>query len=170
MDITCVERKYKICGDGIIYYIAAKRELNEELTKKFLHEDMELKTFLEYYEIKGSQQEDEDIFPTNEISDVIEINVSGKDTKTVQIKSRKNQTFANIPPRRIREQVILKEMPREFALNDIIVFYKNKKENYDIGKLKSRFSSTLQKLKKANIVEIVNPNTNRRYRRYRILV
>lgn len=169
MNITCVERKYKVCGDGIIYFIVANRELDEELTKKFLHEDMELKTFLQYYEIKGSLI-DEDINVTNEISDIIEINVHGSDTKTVQIKSRKNQTFANIPPQRIRELVILKEMPKEFSLEDIAKLYKNKEENYDINHLKTRFSGTLQKLKKAHMVEIINPNTNRRYRRYRVLV
>lgn len=166
MNITCIERKYKVCGDGVNYFIVAKRELNEELTKKFLHEDMELKTFLEYYEIRSPQQ-DEDLFATN---DIIEISVSGTDTKAVQIKSKKDQAPVKIPSQRIREQIILNEMPKEFALEDIAIMYKNKKENYDIDNLKARFSATLQKLKKACKVEIVNPNINRRYRRYRKLV
>ncbi len=49
--ITCVERKYKVTGPRVSYLISAKKELDENITEKLLHEDMELKTFLTYYEI-----------------------------------------------------------------------------------------------------------------------
>lgn len=49
--ITCVERKYKVAGSRVSYLISAKKELDEDITEKLLHEDMELKTFLTYYEI-----------------------------------------------------------------------------------------------------------------------
>ena len=49
--VTCVERKYKVVGSRVSYMISAKKELDEDITEKLLHEDMELKTFLTYYEI-----------------------------------------------------------------------------------------------------------------------
>jgi len=53
MNVTCIERKYKVTGSGLNYFITARKELDQELTKKLLHEDMELKTFLTYYEVTG---------------------------------------------------------------------------------------------------------------------
>lgn len=49
--ITCIERKYRVIGSKLSYIIAAKKELNENITERLLHEDMELKTFLSDYEI-----------------------------------------------------------------------------------------------------------------------
>ena len=49
--ITCVERKYKVVGSRVSYLISAKKELDENVTERLLHEDMELKTFLANYEI-----------------------------------------------------------------------------------------------------------------------
>lgn len=49
--ITCVERKYKVSNSKIEYIVIAKKELDENITQELLHEDMELRTFLEKYEI-----------------------------------------------------------------------------------------------------------------------
>lgn len=49
--VTCVERKYKVVGSRVSYLISAKKELDENVTERLLHEDMELKTFLANYEI-----------------------------------------------------------------------------------------------------------------------
>lgn len=49
--VTCMERKYKVAGARVSYIITAKKELDEDVTGKLLHEDMELKTFLANYEI-----------------------------------------------------------------------------------------------------------------------
>ncbi len=51
LKVTCVERKYKVVGLRVSYLISAKKELDEDITEKLLHEDMELKTFLTNYEI-----------------------------------------------------------------------------------------------------------------------
>lgn len=49
--ITCVERKYKVSNSKIEFVVIAKKELDENITRELLFEDMELKTFLEKYEI-----------------------------------------------------------------------------------------------------------------------
>jgi hypothetical protein len=49
--VTCIERKYKVSGSRVSYTISAKKELDENVTERLLHEDMELKTFLANYEI-----------------------------------------------------------------------------------------------------------------------
>ena len=51
LKVTCVERKYKIISPRVTYLITAKKELDKDITERLLHEDMELKTFLTYYEI-----------------------------------------------------------------------------------------------------------------------
>ena len=51
LKVTCVERKYKVVSPRVTYLITAKKELEENITERLLHEDMELKTFLTYYEI-----------------------------------------------------------------------------------------------------------------------
>lgn len=51
LKVTCIERKYKISSQRFSYIIAARKELDEDITKRILHEDMELKTFLANYEI-----------------------------------------------------------------------------------------------------------------------
>lgn len=49
--VTCIERRYKVVGSRVSYLISAKKELDENVTERLLHEDMELKTFLANYEI-----------------------------------------------------------------------------------------------------------------------
>ena len=51
LKVTCTERIYKVSGSRVSYIIAAKKELDENVTERLLHEDMELKTFLANYEI-----------------------------------------------------------------------------------------------------------------------
>lgn len=170
--ITCVERKYKIQSEDVNYFVTAKRELDEDITGKLLHEDMELKTFLEYYEITGFQQIKE--ISEREIS-AKEFEISGLVTQKTQEHIDKIQeerpTLAKFPSPLKREWVILHEMPEEFAMEDIIKFYKERDERYNMKSLKSRYSNTLQNLKRRNKIESLNPEeTNRRHRRYRKLV
>ena len=73
--ITCVERKYKIVGPRVSYLISAKKELDEDITEKLLHEDMELKTFLTYYEI------------TNIVLPVINETITNKVPQTPTVRS-----------------------------------------------------------------------------------
>lgn len=159
MDVTCIERKYKIREHGISYFITAKREFDKELTDKFLHEDMELKTFLEYYEITGFQK-DEDFPLKEEISGQLEISDI----------TRHTSSKLSPPPALRREWIILHHMPEEFAMEDIAKFYIDKDENYDIKDLKRKFSSTIRKLRRHHKVETINPDANNRYKKYRLLV
>jgi len=70
----------------------------------------------------------------------------------------------------VRERIILDNMPKEFALEDVVKYFMDKYKYYDIKYAKERLSCTLQKMKHQNKVEIINPDANRRYRKYRKLV
>lgn len=164
MKITCIERKYRIEKDNVSCFIVAKRELSEDVTEKLLHEDMELKTFLEYYEIVALKYKTEELV----ISDIkakpeIEGIIPG-------IETEKRAVLAKLPSLIRRTWVVLHEMPVEFALEDIIKFYKDKDEHYDTAALKTSYSYTLQHLKKEKKIEVIDTSVNRRYRRYRKLV
>lgn len=166
MIVTCVERKYKVSGNGLNYLITTKKELDQEVTDNLLHEDMELKTFLTHYEVTGFQKE-ESLSQTDSIYDII--NLESANTYVNFVPSTISD-MEELPPVRIRENIILNNMPNEFALEDVVKFFKDNYKNYDTKRVKERFSAVLQKLKKDHKVEIINPDTNRRYRKYRILV
>lgn len=51
MTVTCIERRYKVENSKVSFIVNARKELDDDTTSKFLHEDMELKTFLANYEI-----------------------------------------------------------------------------------------------------------------------
>jgi hypothetical protein len=146
--ITCIERRYKVESENLTYFITAKKELNQDITDLLLREDMELKTFLEYYQIEDIQEKE-------------------RVEETMEKVPEKQIELAKLPTPIQREWIILHHMPEEFSLKDIVKFYIDKEEWYDEMKLKSRYSSTLQKLKKQGHVEIVNPQDNRAKRRYR---
>lgn len=55
--IICVERKYKVQNSSGEYFIIAKREISEKMTNELLHEDFELQTFLENYDIILSKEQ-----------------------------------------------------------------------------------------------------------------
>ncbi len=180
MNVTCIERKYKVTGNGLNYFITAKKELDQELTNKLLHEDMELKTFLTYYEVTGFQKE-ESLYQTDNTYDIINlenaktyINCIPSDIGNIGSLAKRNiveiPELGDFPSVRIREQIILNNMSKEFALEDVVKLFKDKYKNYDTNRVKERFSATLQKLKHENKVEVINPDANRRYRKYRLLV
>ena len=180
MNVTCIERKYKVTGNGLNYFITAKKELDQELTNKLLHEDMELKTFLAHYEVTGFQKE-ENSCQADSTYDIINlenartyVNCIPSDISNIGSLEKRNiveiPELGEFPSIRIREQIILDNMPKEFALEDVIKLFNDKYKNYDTKHAKERFSATLQKLKREHKVEIINPDTNRRYRKYRMLV
>jgi hypothetical protein len=84
--VTCVERKYKISNSKIGFIVVAKKELDENTTQELLHEDMELKTFLENYEIA-------DIVPVSvgqEPVDTADGKVPGRISSIASIMKKKN--------------------------------------------------------------------------------
>lgn len=98
--VTCVERKYKVVSSRVSYLISAKKELDEDITEKLLYEDMELKTFLTYYEI------------TNIMLPVI----GSKHTET--IKDKVPQTITSSTGRRRRGLFDFLNLPEEFVISD----------------------------------------------------
>lgn len=99
--ITCVERKYKVVGPRVSYLISAKKELDEDITEKLLHEDMELKTFLTYYEI------------TNIVLPVI----NSQHTETITNKVPQTPTIRSSTATR-RELFHFLNLPEEFTIRD----------------------------------------------------
>lgn len=177
LKVTCVERKYKVQSDKVIYMIKAMRELDEDLTEKLLHEDMELKTFLSEYEIENVEEKEVPKIETIEITStkskkieetkvpMIDISIKRKKGK---IEEKPVLEVLEVPTPLQRERVIIDALPEEFALEDIIKFHKERNEKYgDILKLKRLYSYTLQHLRRHGMVEFINPDVNRRYRRYR---
>lgn len=98
--VTCVERKYKIVGSRVSYLISAKKELDEDVTEKLLHEDMELKTFLTHYEI------------TN-----IMLPVIGSHTETIKNNVPQTRTVRSSVARR-RGLFDFLNLPEEFMISD----------------------------------------------------
>ena len=101
LKVTCIERKYKVVGSRVSYLISAKKELDEDITEKLLHEDMELKTFLTYYEI------------TNIMLPVVE--------------RQHIETITDVPQRTIRSSTAARReifdflnLPEEFMIRDYI--------------------------------------------------
>lgn len=180
MNVTCIERKYKVTGNGLNYFITARKELDQELTKKLLHEDMELKTFLTYYEVTGFQK-DEGPSQTDSTYDIINLDdaktyVNGIQSNIHNMRQLVKHDIEDkseiviFPSVIVRERMILDTMPREFALEDVVKYFMEKYKYHDIKYAKERLSGTLQKMKHENKVEIINPDANRRYRKYRKLV
>ncbi len=166
--ITCIERRYKVASPRMSFIISAKKAFDEEVTKRLLHEDMELKTFLANYEITNI------VFPTTFERDKIEREIIkqklAEKEKNIVVEDNDRPISAKLPTPIQREYVVMSEMSDEFCLHDIIDFYKKRGENYDTLELKSHFSRTFQQLKKLNKIEVVNPEANPRNKRYRKLV
>lgn len=103
--ITCTERKYKVVGSRVSYLISAKKELDEDVTERLLHEDMELKTFLANYEITNI------MLPVYSSQDIEIIN------ERVPKKTYEN---ANVQAKaRVRRELIdLLNLPEEFTTRD----------------------------------------------------
>lgn len=176
--ITCIERRYKVASPRMSFIISAKKELDEDVTKRLLHEDMELKTFLANYEITNivfpSIIERDKIEREKNIKEMFEreknIKEMSEREKNIKIEDGNRLNLAKLPTSLQREYVVMSEMPDEFCLHDIIDFYKKRGETYDIPELRSHFSRTLQQLKKLNKIEIANPEANPRNKRYRKLI
>ena len=157
--IICIERKYKVESDKLKYIITAKKELSQDITDLLLHEDMELKTFLEYYNIDLIQESTAKIGIDAAKTDIEKIDTEKVDEDT----SEHTKLITPIQ----REWIIVHHMPEEFSLKDIVEFYTNKEENYDLNLLKVRYSSSLQTLKRQGKIKVVNPQDNTSKRRYR---
>lgn len=161
LKVTCIERKYKVQSEKAVYVINAKREFNEDLTDKLLHEDMELKTFLSEYEIEKVDEE----VPKAEIK---KIEIPKAEIKeTIQTKNKKAEKVPESPTPEQRISIVLLALPEEFALEDVAKYYKERDEKQDIQKLKRQFSYTLHYLKKHDMIKIINPEVNARLIRYR---
>lgn len=152
LKVTCIERKYKVQGDKAICVIKAKREFDEDLTEKLLHEDMELKTFLTEYEIEKIEEKED------HKAERIEI---------VQTKNKVAEKVSEGPTPEQRISIIMNNLPEEFALEDVVKYYKEIDDKHDIQRLKRIYSYTFQYLKNHQIVKIINPEANARLRRYR---
>ena len=168
--VTCIERKYEVEGEKVSYMVTAKKELSEDLTDKLLHEDMELKTFIANYNIEFISEKELKIFKKEEghIGEerLTRLKILKKEEGHID---EERPTLAKLPTTIQREWVIIHNMPDEFSMQDITNFYKEKDEKYNLDELKKRFSYTIQHLENRNIIEVVNPEANRRYRRYRKL-
>ncbi len=103
--VTCIERKYKISGSRVSYTISAKKELDENVTERLLHEDMELKTFLANYEITNI------ILPVPS-SRKVEVN-----KEKVPAKIPENATIKT-KARSRRELIDFLNLPEEFTTRD----------------------------------------------------
>jgi hypothetical protein len=105
LKVTCVERKYKISGSRVSYIIAAKKELDENVTERLLHEDMELKTFLANYEITNI------MLPVrnSQNAEVIKERVPKKIHEYANIQTR---------ARTRRELIDILNLPEEFTTRD----------------------------------------------------
>ncbi len=106
--VTCVERKYKVVGSRVSYLISAKKELDEDVTEKLLHEDMELKTFLTHYEI------------TNIMLPVLNskmLSIGSKHTETIKNNVPQTRTVRSSVARR-RGLFDFLNLPEEFAISD----------------------------------------------------
>lgn len=105
LKITCVERKYKVSGPRVSYTINAKKELDENVTERLLHEDMELKTFLANYEITNITLP----VPSSQKIEIIKEKVFEKihENATVKTKARAR-----------RELIDFLDLPEEFTTRD----------------------------------------------------
>src|SRR3990167_9906217 len=103
--ITCIERKYKVSGSRISYTILAKKELDENVTERLLHEDMELKTFLANYEITNI------VLPviSSQKVEIIKERIPEKISENTTIKTK---------ARARRELIDFLKLPEEFTTKD----------------------------------------------------
>lgn len=103
--ITCVERKYKVSGSRVSYTISAKKELDENVTERLLHEDMELKTFLANYEITNITLP----VPSSQKVEIIKEKVPAKISEYATIKTKAQAR---------RELIDFLNLPEEFTTKD----------------------------------------------------
>lgn len=105
LKVTCTERIYKVSGSRVSYIISAKKELDENVTERLLHEDMELKTFLANYEITNI------MLPIhgNQNVEVIKERVPKKIPENANIQTK---------ARARRELIDFLNLPEEFTTRD----------------------------------------------------
>ena len=111
LKVTCVERKYKVVSPRVTYLITAKKELEENITERLLHEDMELKTFLTYYEITNI------ILPVHgsEDVDLVKRKEHGKIPKSA---TTRNISTIRTNAQGRRELFDFLNLPEEFIIKD----------------------------------------------------
>ena len=163
LKVTCIERKYKVQGEKSICVIKAKREFDEDLTERLLHEDMELKTFLTEYEIEKIEEKEDHKTETIEV--VQPKKIANKKIEVVQA-NKKIENVSEMPTPEQRISLVMHTLPDEFALGDIVKYYSERDDKRDIQVLKRLYSYTFQYLKNHEIIKIINPEANSRLKRY----
>ena len=106
LKVTCVERKYKVVSPRVTYIITAKKELEENVTERLLHEDMELKTFLTYYEITNIMLP---VSSRENVNPVIKKKIPGKIPENVTVRTKARER---------RELFDYLNLPEEFTIKD----------------------------------------------------
>ena len=161
LKVTCVERKYKVISPRVTYLITAKKDLDEDITERLLHEDMELKTFLTYYEITNI------MFPVPGIENVDPIKrkiIPEKKHENARTKTQARRElfdFLNLP-----EEFIIKDYREALEKNGIkitntampyddLVWLQEKGRVIKIGKNEYN-KITYKKMKKEDANEIAN--------------
>lgn len=112
--VTCVERKYKVVGSRVSYLISAKKELDEDVTEKLLHEDMELKTFLTHYEITNIMLP---VLNSKTVTGAAGLSIGSKHTDTIKNNVPQTRTVRSSVARR-RGLFDFLNLPEEFAISD----------------------------------------------------
>ena len=105
LKVTCIERKYRVSDSKVGFIITAKRELDEDRTKDLLHEDMELKTFLENYQITDIElvtASEEHVVDIKEKASERRMSISGITTRKNKGSARNNDIRVRNDPARIR--------------------------------------------------------------------
>lgn len=124
LKVTCIERKYKVSTLRVSYTISAKKELDENVTERLLHEDMELKTFLANYEITNIMLP---VYSSQNVETIKE---------RIPKKIPENATVQTIA--RVRRELIdFLNLPEEFTTRD----YENAIEEHGIKVSNSAMSN-----------------------------
>lgn len=158
--ITCVERLYRVEGLTATYYVKAKTALSDDVTNMLLHEDMELQTFLENYEITNitlpySVRKDE-------VPKSLKVKIDNKPKKDVE--DEKRPFLAGKLTQVERIYIIKNELPEWFNMKDFIDAVKDK--GYSPEDSYKMWKSTWNHLSKNHKIERSKGNTASRKYRY----
>ena len=165
--ITCVERLYKVQGQNATYFVKAKTELSQDVTDKLLQEDMELKTFLQNYEITNINLS----YRTNKTGDeqdkIIRMPVGGLKSSKNPEEGKDNEKRPPLAGRLTQVQrlwIIINELSEWFGMKDFIDAVEKRGYSYDDSF--KMWKSTWTYLSKNKKIERTKGNTSSRKYRY----
>lgn len=130
LKVTCFERKYRVQTSHFNFTVIAKSEFGEDATSRLLHEDMELKTFLDNHEI--TDIEILDPFGQLDIVEIEEVEIEDVDRIAIDISSM--STSDNMRREKHREKYKEKGESHIQIMKDIKL-YKVSDSTYERRKL-----------------------------------